>query len=576
MAACLSFGVTSMRTTRLRIYFPAVVVLVLALLGTVIGADLLHSERQAVERHNFHDYATEIRDAIGNAMTAYERVLPAGAALFHTPPMLPRDGWRDFVRTLRLNKNLPGLREAGYVRYQYREETSRRSEERRHDVSGNGPSSAGSLHTISKILLCLETEDWRNLRALGFEIASSMHQPVMDHALNTGEPSLSSTVALVHPTGSDAHVRLLLFVPVYDSAVLPATAEERRTKLSGFIYGAFFLRDFIDAALLKQKSRWSDTVRMEIFEGRTASGNPLFDSGALGTHTPKFSEILPLDIGQRHWSVRVSSMTAIEPVTDRALPRTILAGGLAISLLIAAIVASLAYAHERTSEARGQLSQEIKEKERARRDAELANRELIHRVKNTLAVVTAIASQTARYSTTLDGFSQAFRDRLSALGRVHDLLRPDPAHSPDFGAFIRYILAPYCVDHAADLSVEGPAVQIPNNEAVLLSLLINELATNATKYGAWSVPGGRVEVTWQIEPENSAQYFTVLWREHGGAPVAAPSKAGFGTNLMKFSIERGLGGSITSTFEGDGVKYAIRFPRRPMGDGNASPDRQKT
>jgi two-component sensor histidine kinase len=180
-----------------------------------------------------------------------------------------------------------------------------------------------------------------------------------------------------------------------------------------------------------------------------------------------------------------------------------------------------------------------------------------------LAIVTAIASQTARYSSTVDVFNKSFRERLTSLARVHDLLRPDPAHTPDLGSFIREILAPYCHWQGA-LVAQGPAIDVTQNQAVLLSLLINELATNATKYGAWSVPSGQVMVTWGEEQSSDGDELDgihIVWQERNGPPVEAPSKSGFGTNVMKFSIERGLGGRITTSFHPSGVRHEVRLPK---------------
>ena len=229
--------------------------------------------------------------------------------------------------------------------------------------------------------------------------------------------------------------------------------------------------------------------------------------------------------------------------------------------MIAGNFASLAYASDRYSVAQHKLAAEVTERKRAQDEAQLANRELIHRVKNMLAIVTAIASQTARYSPTVSDFNKSFRERLSALARVHDMLRPDPAHTPDLRGFCQEILAPYCAHRADALSTDGPPVALTRNEAVLLSLVINELATNATKYGAWSVPNGQVSLTWRQIEGADAPEVAIIWQERGGPMVKEPSKSGFGTNVMKFSIERGLRGHISTSFVAAGIRHDVRFPR---------------
>src|SRR5690606_37578419 len=120
----------------------------------------------------------------------------------------------------------------------------------------------------------------------------------------------------------------------------------------------------------------------------------------------------------------------------------------------------------------------------------------IHRVKNTLAVVSAIASQTVRYSSSLEEFGRAFRERLNSLARVQDLLRPNNSSTPDLAGLVREALRPYVSTGSHGLVIDGPTAPVARNDVVLLSLTLNELATNATKYGAWSVPDGKVTVSW--------------------------------------------------------------------------------
>ena len=102
-----------------------------------------------------------------------------------------------------------------------------------------------------------------------------------------------------------------------------------------------------------------------------------------------------------------------------------------------------------------------------------------------------------------------------------------------------------------------------------MSLLINELATNATKYGAWSVPSGQVMVTWrEVEraTEEDPGGVHIVWQECNGPPVRVPSTTGFGTNVVKFSIERGLGGRISTTFDPSGVRHEVHVPKTGASD----------
>ncbi len=126
-------------------------------------------------------------------------------------------------------------------------------------------------------------------------------------------------------------------------------------------------------------------------------------------------------------------------------------------------------------------------------------------------------------------------------------------------------MQPFCANRPAALATTGPKIELARQEAVLLSLLINELATNATKYGAWSVPTGRVTLTWrELDGGESRPEVAIVWQESGGPSVAEPSTTGFGTNVMKFAIERGLRGRIVTTFAAEGIRHEVQLPRSEL------------
>jgi two-component sensor histidine kinase len=203
--------------------------------------------------------------------------------------------------------------------------------------------------------------------------------------------------------------------------------------------------------------------------------------------------------------------------------------------------------------------------------------ELNHRVKNTLAIVQALAEQTRRAtdkrspgSPERRQFHTDFQSRLLALARAHDLLTREEWQ----GTTLRDILAtaaelfgkapPHGTspqNEVAKLEIDGPAVRIGPEATVTLTMGIHELATNAAKHGALSMPGGRVTVTWKIVPDRSA--VDVLWAEAGGPPVAGPppsERHGFGLRLLERGLARQLGGSVHLDFVTDGLRCRIRLP----------------
>lgn len=187
-------------------------------------------------------------------------------------------------------------------------------------------------------------------------------------------------------------------------------------------------------------------------------------------------------------------------------------------------------------------------KQREQQESErrqLLNRELSHRLKNTLTVVGAIVSQTLRNATDLDTGRATVMDRIRALSTAHDLLVSGHRDAGMLGALITAVLAVH--DDGARLDIGGPAIPVGADTALSLSLVIHELATNAVKYGALSVPEGRVAIRWSIsaDPGEGTPLLDFSWTEHNGPPVARPTSQGFGTQL----IEMGFGASCQARSE---------------------------
>ncbi len=182
--------------------------------------------------------------------------------------------------------------------------------------------------------------------------------------------------------------------------------------------------------------------------------------------------------------------------------------------------------------------------------------ELSHRVSNTLAVVQSMARQTLRTTASSTEFVELFEGRLSALARAHNLLVEAHWEGTALGSLIRSQLAAYISDDPQRLHIEGRAVTLPPDLATPFGLVLHELATNAAKYGAFSVASGRVSLTWKIETVNGAHRLAVKWQEFAGPIVKPPKTQGLGGML----IERGLpGASVRREFARDGLICAIEL-----------------
>jgi two-component sensor histidine kinase/PAS domain-containing protein len=202
---------------------------------------------------------------------------------------------------------------------------------------------------------------------------------------------------------------------------------------------------------------------------------------------------------------------------------------------------------------------DVTERRRAERRQRMLVNELNHRVKNTLATVQSIASQTLRSATDLPNARASFEARIAALAAAHDLLTKQSWHGADLGDVVASAMAPFEGVQKPQIRREGPPARLTAQRALALSLALHELATNAAKYGALSVPEGRVAVCWNV----SGDQLTLSWIEEGGPRVTAPSRFGFGTRLLERSLARELNGEVTIAFEPQGVRCEIRCKLEP-------------
>ncbi|HEY6869689.1 MAG TPA: sensor histidine kinase, partial [Novosphingobium sp.] len=195
-------------------------------------------------------------------------------------------------------------------------------------------------------------------------------------------------------------------------------------------------------------------------------------------------------------------------------------------------------------------------------------RELNHRVKNTLANVLSIVALTRRRSDDIDSFVGGLVGRIRALSATHDLLTQSDWGTTPIRAVIAAELAPYVHeglelgDQAADMravDICGPHVELAPNDALSLGLAMHELATNASKYGALSRPGGRVAIHWQMMTENLVR---IEWTEHGGPPVAERRVRGFGTELIEKIVAHELRNPVDLRFAPEGVCCTLIVPVR--------------
>jgi two-component sensor histidine kinase/ActR/RegA family two-component response regulator len=200
---------------------------------------------------------------------------------------------------------------------------------------------------------------------------------------------------------------------------------------------------------------------------------------------------------------------------------------------------------------------DAKEREAADKLQKLILEEMHHRIKNTLATVGAIASQSLRTATNIALAQQAIEGRLMALGRAHDLLMQVSWAKASLVEVVRSAIEPYDGQNAGRFSIDGTDIAISSGAVITLAMTFNELSTNTTKFGALSVPGGRVEIAWRIDDETERLRLT--WTEKGGPAVQAPTRRSFGTRMME-SLGQQLNGQVQLTYWPTGFVYTLDVP----------------
>jgi two-component sensor histidine kinase len=200
---------------------------------------------------------------------------------------------------------------------------------------------------------------------------------------------------------------------------------------------------------------------------------------------------------------------------------------------------------------------DAKEREAADKLQKLILGELHHRIKNTLATVSAIASQSFRAAPSVEHGQQAMEGRLAALGRAHDLLMQISWSNASLVHTLSGATEPFESQGARRFHFNGPDIRITSGSVIALAMTFNELCTNTTKFGALSVPGGRVEIAWTISDE--AQRLNLTWIEKGGPAVAPPTRRSFGTRMME-SLGQQLNGHVQLTYDPGGFIYNVEMP----------------
>lgn len=203
---------------------------------------------------------------------------------------------------------------------------------------------------------------------------------------------------------------------------------------------------------------------------------------------------------------------------------------------------------------------DVTEQKKSEEKTKLLLRELNHRVKNTLAMLQSIANQTLKNSRTPDDFKKAFSGRIRSLAAAHTLLSDKEWEPINLYKLLRDQVNVYVDDLDSQLVVKGDEATLGPEEALTLGMVLHELATNAAKYGAISVPGGYIEINVQNQAADKGRMLQLIWSERNGPKVTPPETTGFGSIMIKRSLDKIVGSKVDLQYLPEGVEAKIQLP----------------
>jgi PAS domain S-box-containing protein len=205
------------------------------------------------------------------------------------------------------------------------------------------------------------------------------------------------------------------------------------------------------------------------------------------------------------------------------------------------------------------ITRDITERKLAEAREKMLMAELDHRVKNVLARVTMVTLSSRNGSSSIDDFARALTARFQSMAAAHSLLSQSGWHGVGLKALVDTQLAPYT--GGENIAISGTDLMLPATAIQVVGMVLHELVTNAAKYGALTVPTGRVVVSWDRKPNrNTAANLAFEWREFGGPPPAVKAASGYGTRLLRELVPHELGGTVDLEFAAEGVTCRIEFP----------------
>ena len=518
---------------------------IVAITGLSVYA--IESNARERDRSEAEAYAQSIASALDRRANSFSSYLRAGAALFSASDDVTPDGFRQFAAELRLDRNYRGAEGIGWISVIRHEDVGafmEREAVRQPDFPSNIPLTSFGRGEVAPVTY-FYPDTARNRRVLGFDMYSEpTRAAAMEEARRTVQPTASGRIVLAQEGAGEAP-GFSIFMPVYKPV---PNSPSRARMLAGYVFSSFNATLFLDEAIERAPPT---KLGVRLYDGEDVGrggGANLLVSRSLGDEG---RDILrqPVNIANRPFTLVVEEAN---PDALQDLSMIALLFGLALASLLALVVRLLAH---QAAEASDRLR--FLEEQYSIRNS--LTRELNHRVKNTLANVLSILSLTRRRADNLNDFADSLEGRIRALSATHDLLTESDWTTTPIADVVEAELQHVVEASTHDVTIDGPTVELAPNDALSFGLAIHELATNAAKFGALSVPGGRISVRWALSSDTLAE---VEWCESGGPKVPQTRSRGFGTDLIEKIVAHELRHKVELDFREQGVRCVIRVPVR--------------
>ncbi|KQW02886.1 hypothetical protein ASC87_00590 [Rhizobacter sp. Root1221] len=569
------------------------------------------SDVRQIARDRFNFKVAEARFAIEQRLLAYEQVQRGGIALFAASSVVTRDEWRAYVRQLNLEKNYPGIQAMAFSRRLLPVDLNgfiqRTRSEGLPEYAIQPPGERAEYVPVTYI----EPLDWRNRRALGFDLFS---EPTRREALlrsrDMALPSATGKIKLAQETNEGAQSGFLICMPVFPGGIVPPTTEGRRAALYGQACSVFRMNDLMGGILGSEKL---PNIQLQVFDGTELTADGLmYDSqqraSAPSPESGAFATDQAFEFNGRVWTLRFNTLPAFDATIDIQKPRLILASGLLVSVLMAAVVWSLSLNRRRAralADANHGLQAEIAERTKleallnqAKNAAEAANRaksdfltNVSHELRTPLTLILAPLGQLLGSEQWVAGgrvqLERAHRNALLLLNRVNDILDFSKSEAGKFELHWEVVdLAALVSELAGDAAVVAGGTSCsltwhvdPALERICLDRrhfekIVLNFVSNALKFtpvGGWI----RVEA---VPVSDDCFEFAVTDSGHGIPADKQPllfgrfqqidnsatrqyGGTGIGLALVK-GLAESMGGSVGVYSEsGRGARFWVRLPR---------------